>query len=219
MKPHSPKPTLFPSPTFGKIPEAVRRFNETRSQMAGLESQVAQQRDSAWLAQFVELRITADGRTYTVLARPNVEDGEAADGTVTPWQIRKLDGRVIRIWPNAIWDGKGNSVWATYQGQPSIAESTFDVELARVPTQGFVWLECAVTDTDDYHGIINSAAIKHGAQSTFLTKQGSLVNIPLCSYFVSVSGLTVTIDPKIAFVFTLRRFGPPTSITWDITPR
>ena len=59
--------------------------------------------------------------------------------------------------------------------------------------------------------------IKAGTEVAFNARDGQKVNIALATYFLNASG-SYTFDPVRSFVFCLRRFGPRTSITWDVEP-
>lgn len=186
---------------------------------AGAADQARVERVERFLAGVTDMDIvTRDGQTVTVLVRRvgGVEE-TTETGDRPPWHIVRLSGRMMRIYPSAVWDGLGHSIWCTYEGVPSIAESYFDIELPRTPVHGFVWLECTVNDTNDDHGILTAAQIKAGTEVAFNARDGTKVNIALATYFLDSAG-SYTFDPVRAFVFALRRYGPPTSITWDVEP-
>ncbi len=206
-------------PMFGGMSGPAGKVRDYQGEQAArdMENKLRGVENFIRMMQEVEIT-TADGKTLTVWTRgPGIAD-TGATGTRAPWEIQKLDGLLVRVWPSAIWDGKGNSVWPTFDGVPSSPESSFDIQLPTTPTTGYIWVECTVVDTDDYHGIITSARIGRGTAPTFLTKEASIVNIPLCTYQVGITGQSVTLDPTVFFVFYLRRFGPPTSLSWSITP-
>lgn len=217
MKDVPPMFTIPPDPLRGKASKTEASLHGAALANALKEASNTVKALNSYLGQFRETRISVDGESYTVLAKPT-SGGAAVDTSEAPWQIQKLPARIIRIFPSAIWDGLGNHVWASYEGVLSTAESFFDVPLPDAPTAGAVWLECSVDDTNDYHGIITAAVIRIGNIPSFQQMEGGKVNIPLALYFFD--GITdFTIDQTIAFVFTLRRFGPPTSTTWDIQPK
>jgi hypothetical protein len=179
------------------------------------ESRKAIEGWNEYFAGFQEQEINTPEGKFTVLVK-SASDGTTAGGA--PWQMTKQPNRILRVWPSAIWDGKGNNVWPSYNGIASSAETFVDVELPARPDHGYVWLECQVSDDDDEHGIIQSASIKAGAkpESGFLQRTGSTVNIHLAEYFLT--GNTFTLDALRSFVFVLRRYGPPQSFTWDCEP-
>lgn len=197
---------------------AVRGFQERAATLAVQAQEEAGDRIQRFLADFTETPITVNGETIIVLARRGRTPGEDASAGTVPWQMLKRSGLVVRIYPSAIWDGLGHSVWATWNGEPSIAESFFDVDLPASPKEGFIYLECVIDDSDDYHGIIKSAKIERGEEVVFNQRSGKKVNIALASYFITNGGADFTLDPIRAFSFVLRRYGPPESVTWDCEP-
>ncbi len=114
-------------------------------------------------------------------------------------------------------DGKGNVVWPTWGDETSGPETFFDVQLPDSPDEGCLYLECTVDDSDDFHGIITEARIGRGDRPTLNQRSGAIVNIELAAYSITTPG-KFTLDPVRGFVFVLRRFGPPGSITWDVEP-
>ena len=218
------KPTFPPlTPSPGLLPiganQSVRAFQDRRSVFAARDTQDAFSRTDKWLEQFTETTITVDGRIYVVLARSGGADDTSATGTQAPWAMLKGPNRICTIYPSAIWDGSGASVWCSYNGTVSTAESSFAVELPLTPLHGFIWLQCTVSDSNDDHGLLISAEIKAGAEVAFNSRDGVTVNIALGQYFITdVLKGEYTLDPVRGFVFCLRRYGPPTSITWDCEP-
>lgn len=167
-----------------------------------------------YFSKFTEQTITTPEGQFTVL----VKGGSNADTNGgAPWQTSLLAGGAVRIYPSGIWDGKGNSVWASHNGIEAIAGDFFDVDLPK-GEHGFVYLECEVDDTDDYHGILKRAAIVASSEDgiQFLQRIGDRVKIPLVEYFHRAG--TFTIDPLRSFIFVLRRYGPPGSESWDVEP-
>jgi len=194
---------------------------QARQQDSTMETRQATRAWNDYFAGYREQSITTPEGTFTVL----VKGGSDATATGTaPWQIVKLlPDFKVRIFPSAIWDGKGNSVWPVISGTPAVAESFFDLDLNNGDTsgRGFIWLECTVDDTDDYHGIITGATITSGPEPTFNQRTGTTVNIALATFFQTYPGQpdkTFTLDPVRSFVFVIRRYGPPTSSTWDVEP-
>ena len=218
------KPTFPPlTPSPGLLPiganQSIRAFQERRSVFAARDTQDAFSKTDTWLSQFTETNITVNGRIYTVLARTGGVDETTSDGSQAPWRMVKGPNRICTIYPSAIWDGKGNSVWCSYEGTVSTAESSLAVELPVTPLHGYIWLECTVSDTDDDHGLLISAKIKAGGEVAFNSRDGLIVNIALGQYFITNTVTwEYTLDPVRGFVFVLRRYGPPTSITWDVEP-
>lgn len=198
--------------------KAASSFAAQQSRDALYESQQGVRKTSDYLDQFKEVLITVDGVTHSVLARNAfAEDATASGGT--PWRMIRQEGaeRILRIYPSAVWDGKGNDKWPIYKGITATPESYFDVEIPFSPVNGYVWLDCVIDDTDDLHGKIVSAEVKSGERpSSFMTREGTTVNIPLASY--RVAGASFVFDPLRSFVFILRRYGPPKSFTWDVEP-
>ncbi len=206
---------------FGRPLKGGAATMETfRRDSAGAADQLKVENLERYIRSLTEMDIvTADGTKVTVLVRrPGGQEDTAETGSQPPWHIVRLTGRMMRIYPSAIWDGAGNSVWASYEGEESIAEGFFDIELPGTPLHGFVWLECTVDDSDDDHGLILSAEIKAGTEVAFNARDGPIVNIALATYFLNAATGSYTFDPVRAFVFCLRRFGPRTSITWDVEP-
>jgi len=206
-------------PPAGRFPRGAAPSRQSiwraKQQDSGEETRESGRRWNDYFASFQEREISTPEGTFTFLVKAG-SDAISTSG-FAPWQILKLDRRVLRLFPSAIWDGLGKSVWPTFDGEPSIAESFFDITLPENPLNGFLYLECTVDDTNDYHGKIVSARILSGAEVPFYQRTGNIVNLPLAPYFLTNNG--VTIDPVFAFIFVLRRFGPPDSITWDVTPR
>ena len=216
-----PPPPGHPAPMFGRPIKGGAGTMETfKRDQAGLDSQTRVDNLERYIKSLSEMDIvTADGTKVTVLVRrPGGQEDTTETGTQPPWHIVRLTGRGMRIYPSAIWDGAGHSIWASYEGNPSIAEGFFDITLPGTPLHGFVWLECTVDDTDDDHGILLSAEIKAGTEVAFNARDGPKVNIALATYFLTPATGSYTFDPVRAFVFCLRRFGPRTSITWDVEP-
>ena len=172
-----------------------------------------------YFAGYQERKITTVEGSFIVLTKGS-SDATPTDSLMAPWQILKLPERMFRIYPSPIMDGLGNIRWATWDAIPSTAETFFDIPLPETPASplpGYIYLECAVDDTDDYHGILTSAAIKAGPAVPFLQNAADVVNIPLATYYLTTPG-QYTLAPMRAFVFVLRRYGPPNSITWDCEP-
>ena len=210
----SPAPNGLPPRAF----DTQRVFTERTRTNSLQENQDLLDRIQRFLDDYTDTQVTVDGQTVTVLARRGRTAGESnAVGTV-PWQMDKMANRTVRIYPSAIWDGLGHSVWASWEGVESIAESYFDIPLEASPKKGFIYLECTVDDTDDYHGIIKSAKIDRGKEVAFNQMSSNKVNIALASYFITNGGLDFTLDPIRAFSFVLRRYGPPGSVTYDCEP-
>jgi len=210
----SPAPNGLPLRAF----DSQRTFQERASTNSLREKEEILDRMQRFLDDYADTQVTVDGQTVTVLARRGRTAGESnAVGTV-PWQMDKMANRTVRIYPSAIWDGLGHSVWATWEGEASTAESYFDVPLEASPKKGFIYLECIVDDTDDYHGIIKSAKIDRGEEVAFNQRSSNKVNIALASYFITNGGEDFALDPIRAFSFVLRRYGPPGSITYDCEP-
>jgi hypothetical protein len=194
---------------------AEKTLWQARQQDSTDEARGALIRWNEYLGGYREQTITTTEGSFQTLVRGS-GDGAAPAAGGAPWQMVRLADRVLRIFPSAIWDGKGHSIWCTYAEKPSIAESFFDLILPKSPTRGFVWLECTVDDTNDDHGILESAIIKTGTEVAFNSRADKIVNIALATYFLNSTNYTF--DPVRGFVFVLRRFGPRTSITWDVEP-
>ena len=194
--------------------KAIRNLWNSRQQDSTDEARDSLVRWNDYFAGYREQTITTPEGEFIVMVK---DSGDAGTNGGAPWQTSLLGGSVLRIYPSGIWDGKGHSVWASYQGVPSIAGGFFDLDLPS-GDHGFVYLECEVDDTDDYHGILNTASIKASSDNEiqFLQRLGSQVKIPLVEYFRRAE--TVTLDPLRSFLFVLRRYGPPSSITWDVEP-
>ena len=215
-----PPPPGFPAPMFGRpLKGGAARADVYQRDSAGREGQIAIENLERFMRGVTDMDIvTKDGQTVTVLVRRAGGLEETTEtGDRPPWHIVRLTGRFMRIYPSAVWDGAGNSKWASYEGDPSIAEGFFDIELPASPIRGFVWLECTVDDTNDDHGLLDSVEIKAGTEVAFNARDGQKVNIALATYFLNASG-SYTFDPVRSFVFCLRRFGPRTSITYDVEP-
>lgn len=138
-------------------------------------------------------------------------------GGITPWLCTKSAALTLRVYPSLIWDGYGNNLWCDYSAVTATPESFFDIPLT--PSAGTLWLylQCGVDDSDDYHGIIAGAELLVSpTEPDFYQLAGGIVNIPVCQ--VLVGPTTFTIEQVRTFVFTLRRFGPAGSLTWDVLP-
>ncbi|MES2705117.1 MAG: hypothetical protein V4726_00810 [Verrucomicrobiota bacterium] len=146
------------------------------------------------------------GRSYT------------PEGGPTPWLCARTAPLTLRVYPALILDGLGNMVWCVYDGVDAEAEAYFDIALPASAGSGWLYLRCEVDDSNDLHGIITSAELLlTGTEPDFYQRSGSHVNIPVC--VVDVGPVTYTMEALIAFLFVLRRYGPPGSETWDVQPR
>lgn len=212
-------------PLGQKIPgnKALAQFHDLRMQRALDESRKNEKGNYDYLQGGGWKQVVINGEVMEVFARGS---GSADDfsGALAPWQALRIDNNNVRIYPSAIYDGLGNVVWCTYNGSaPAIAESYFDIFIptpttgGTFPIPGFIYLECTVDDSDDEHGVIVSAEIKVAQSPQFFQNVGDKVNLPLVNFFFTSGQLTI--DPAVGFVFTLRRFGPPGSYTWDTQPR
>lgn len=206
------------APPGGRFSESMSKASramwQARQQDSTDESRESIVGWNEYFSNFREQTITTPEGQFVVIVKGG---GDGTTNGGAPWQTTLNAGGSVRIYPSGIWDGKGNSVWASYQGVQSIAGSYFDVELPG-GSHGFVYLECEVDDTDEYHGIIKRAAIDVSAREDiqFLQRDSGRVKIPLVEYFRRAG--TYTIDPLRSFIFVLRRYGPPGSVTWDVEP-
>lgn len=142
----------------------------------------------------------------------------AVSGLV-PWACDRSGDLDLRVWPSEIWDGAGNHLWPTIGMTTTEAEAYYDFTVTTLPgSSGHLYLECTVDGTsNDLHGIITAAALKldYDAHGWF-TRSGTTVLIPICS--VAATGTSFTFTPLRSYVFCLRRYGPPGSTAWDVTP-
>lgn len=170
-----------------------------------------------YLRGYIELPLITISGTYLVLARKTSDDA-ATQGSILPWQCIKLPNRIVRIYPVGVYDGTGNRVQPTWLGNPVPMEGSVDIPLPADITFGLIYLECTVSDTNELHGIVTAAAIKVGLASGDLNeKVGGKVKFALC-YYNFIPNNDCTIDPVRSFAFTARRYGPPGSTAWDLTP-
>lgn len=201
------------APAFQKV------FDDGASRRAAREQEENLDRAQRFLADYADTLIEVNGEVITVLARRGrgTGDGTSPIGN-EPWQCTKLPEQKVRVYPSAIADGAGNHEWPTYEDLPSGPETYFDIQLPPSPLAGWIYLECTVDDSDDNHGLIVTAKLVAGERPTvFLGREGTKVCIPIAEYLLAVDG-SFGLDPRRCMVFTLRRFGPPGSFTWDVEP-
>lgn len=219
----SPVPSTLPS----SASRTERMFHESARTAASREHERDLRTIKNFLSNYTDTRITVAGVTRTVLARREFSETDSPESSgAEPWLCERLPGRVLRVYPSSVGDGAGNFIWPTYDiggGTlvPATPESRFDIPVPAEFLSGWLWLECTVDDSNDYHGILESCQLKIGAAPVagFQSRSGVTVNIAICEYLLAApASEDFTIDPKRGFAFVLRRYGPPGSFTWDVEP-
>lgn len=143
--------------------------------------------------------------------------GGGTSGGLVPWACDRASAMELRVWPAAMWDGQGNDFQPVIGLTETVPGEYYDFTITTDAGDGALYVECTVDDSNDLHGIITAASLKLDYDDhDWFERSGSTVLIPICTVTAGTDAFTFT--PLRAYVLCLRRYGPPGSTAWDVTP-
>ncbi|MDB6133294.1 MAG: hypothetical protein JWM59_1537 [Verrucomicrobiales bacterium] len=162
-------------------------------------------------------RVQGGGMSANRSSGTTAKGGGSTAGTLVPWACDRASAMELRVWPAAMWDGQGNHFQPVIGLTETVPEQYYDFTLTSESGDGALYVECTVDDSDDLHGIITAASLKLDYDDhDWFERSGSTVLIPICTVTAAEDAFTFT--PLRAYVLCLRRYGPPGSTAWDVTP-